>query len=107
MTKILYSSMLGYLGVLGGVAIALGLPWIVLAYGADLSSAVRTTLIILGLVGGVILACASAVVGITIPTAIHGGKLDIERIAGGGACCPNDKNVTRENEAEDSETDHN
>jgi hypothetical protein len=68
-------------GILGGVAIALGVPYIVLAYGADLGSGAKTALIILGLIAGSLLALVTAVVGIAIPTRITDAGLEVAR------CC--------------------
>ena len=78
-----FSNRLAILGVAAGAAIALGFPFIILTVGGHLSGPVQTTLISLGLLVGATLAGASAVVGITIPTAIGGG-IDIERLA---RCC--------------------
>lgn len=79
-----FSNRLAFLGVAGGVVIALVIPFMVLSYGTHLPTWTQTTLIILGLVVGAGLAAAAAVVGITIPTAISGGGFDIDRLA---ACC--------------------
>ncbi len=86
MSRFSASSPLGYFGVLGGVAIALGLPWLILAYGAFLPDGARLAVIILSLLVGGLLALASAVVGITIPTTVTDGKLDIGGII--KECCP-------------------
>ncbi|MGD2116332.1 MAG: hypothetical protein PVG07_14855 [Acidobacteriota bacterium] len=69
-------------GVLGGVAIALGLPWLVLVQGADLADWIKMTLVILGLSAGTLTAIASAVVGITIPTTVRGVGIRLDP-----ACC--------------------
>jgi len=79
-----FSNRLAFLGVGGGVIIALAFPFMILYLGSHLSGAVQTTLIILGLLVGAALAGAAAVVGITIPTAISGGGIDIEKLA---SCC--------------------
>jgi hypothetical protein len=71
----------GYFGALGGVVIAVGLPWMMLLYGQDLAAWVRPTVIILALILGGLLAAASVVVGITIPSALKSDKLQI------GGCC--------------------
>ena len=81
------SSPLGYFGLVGGLVIAVGLPWLMLVYGSDLSAAVRVTVIILALCAGALLAIASIVIGITVPSALRNGKLDIGAIAG---CCGTD-----------------
>jgi hypothetical protein len=82
MNEIRFPRWLAGMGVLGGVAIALGFPYIILTLGGDLSEGVKVVLIILGLLGGGILALASAVVGITIPTAVVGGAIQLDR-----TCC--------------------
>lgn len=83
MEQLRFANWVGLVGVVGGVLIALGFPLIILAYGLGLSTSVQTTLVIIGLLAGVILAGIAAVVGITVPTAISGG-VDIEKLAG---CC--------------------
>lgn len=72
-----FSSALGYIGALAGVAIALGLPWIVLAYGTDLGPGIRATIVILALLVGALLAIGSVVVGVTIPSATSNPKMYI------------------------------
>jgi hypothetical protein len=81
MSKIHFSNWLAFLGVIGGVTMALGLPWIVLVYGPHLAEGVQLTVIILGLLGGGTLAVVSAFFGIVIPTAVTDGKLDLR------GCC--------------------
>jgi hypothetical protein len=78
-------------GVLGGVAVALGFPMIVLMQGQDLSDAARIWLSILGLLLGVLLAAVSAVIGITIPSAVSKGFSVGGASVGLGSnaeCCP-------------------
>ncbi len=82
MNEMRFPRWLAGFGVLGGVVIALGLPWLVLVHGGDLSDGAKLTLIILGLAAGSLMGIASAVVGITIPTAVSSGGLDLSRI-----CC--------------------
>ncbi len=84
MEQLRFANWVGLVGVVGGVLIALGFPLIILAYGLGLSTSVQTTLVILGLLGGVALAGVAAVVGITVPTAINSGGFDIDKLA---ACC--------------------
>lgn len=64
-------------GVLGGVVIAVGLPYIVLAFGGDLSSGAKVALIILGLLAGSLIALASAVVGIAIPKKVRSAAIQL------------------------------
>jgi hypothetical protein len=90
MSKVIFTRWLALFGVLGGVSIAILLPMIVLVYGTDISGWGRVILVVLGLGGGVVLATASVVVGITIPTAITDGGLDLNRLTSQtmiGSCC--------------------
>jgi hypothetical protein len=64
-------------GVLGGVGIALGLPYIVLAFGGDLSSGAKVALVILGLAAGGLIALVSAVVGIAIPKTVRKASIQL------------------------------
>jgi hypothetical protein len=89
-----FSGALGYFGVIGGVVIALGLPWLMLLYGQDLPVWVRPTVIILALLLGGLLAAASVVVGITIPSALKSDKLQI------GSCCSHEPASTDEEASE-------
>ena len=74
MNEMRFPRWLAALGVLGGVAIALGLSYLVLVHGGDLSSGAKVAMVITGVLAGGILALASAVVGITVPTiATHSG----------------------------------
>lgn len=82
MNEMRFPRWLAGFGVLGGVAIALGLPWLILVYGGDLSGGAKLTLIILALAAGTLMGIASAVVGITIPTAVSSGGLELDRL-----CC--------------------
>jgi hypothetical protein len=70
---------LASVGVLGGVAIAVALPAVVLMLGDDLTPSAKLVVIILGLLVGAALAGVSAVVGITIPTAVGGAALRITK----------------------------
>lgn len=63
------SRSVGLIGVLGGAAIAIGLPAVVLLYGAMLGTAFQAILVILALVGGGIVAWVGAFFGIVMPMA--------------------------------------
>lgn len=82
MSEIRFVRWLAAVGVFGGVLIALVLPVVVLMLGEDLSSAAKLTVVILALIGGVVLAGVSAVVGITIPTAVSGAAFKISENGG-------------------------
>lgn len=77
MNELRFPRWLAAVGVFGGVMIALILPIAVLMLGDDLTSTAKLVVVILGLIIGSCLAGISAVVGITIPTAIYGGAIKI------------------------------
>lgn len=77
MNELRFPRWLAAVGVLGGVMIALILPVAVLMLGDDLSSTAKLVIVILGLIIGSCLAGISAVVGMTIPTAVYGGAIKI------------------------------
>jgi hypothetical protein len=88
-------------GVVGGVAIALGLPWVTLVHGGDLGGA-KVAIIILALITGACLAGISAVVGITVPTALTGAiSLGEDGVS---VCCPPEC-MPAEQQAEGGETE--
>ena len=59
-------------GVLGGVAIALGLPYIVIVYGQSMGAVAQVLLTILALLTGGIIAGLSAFFGTVIPHSVEG-----------------------------------
>ncbi len=63
-------------GILIGGAVAIGVPYIVLAFGANVGVGivVATILSLVGIVGGLALALASAFFGIVIPSKIEASK---------------------------------
>jgi len=65
--------MAAVIGTLGGVAVAAGLPAVILVYGANLGVTAQVTIIILALLLGATITAASAVLGIVIPTSAAGG----------------------------------
>ena len=86
MNKMVFARWLAVLGILGGIVIATGLPFIVLVHGADLGGFARTFLVTIAIGAGAILAIISAVVGITVPTAISGGGIDLDKAIENGCC---------------------
>ena len=66
---VLPGKVMGFLGLLAGVAIAIGVPWVVLtnAAHAELGSVASTLLSIVGIVGGVALAIVATFFSIVIP----------------------------------------
>ena len=71
-------------GVLGGVVIAVVLPYVVLAFGSGIGSGARVALVILALATGGLIALVSAVVGIAIPKTVRKAAIQIP-VSG---CCP-------------------
>ena len=61
-------------GIVGAIAIAVGVPLIVLLLGQNLGVAVQTTIIIIAVVGGGLLGGISAFFGIVIPSAVGDPK---------------------------------
>lgn len=61
-------------GILGGVAIAVGVPWVTLVYGQGLWQVVKLVLILLALVAGGGVALTSAFFGIVIPAKVVKGS---------------------------------
>ncbi len=64
------------IGVLGGVAVAAGVPAVVLIYGQSMGWGAQLTVIIVALVLGTPITAISAILGIVIPTsASSGGRM--------------------------------
>ncbi|HTB21171.1 MAG TPA: hypothetical protein VK914_00545 [bacterium] len=61
------------MGTLSGVAIALGGPAVLLSLGQSLGPAVLTTLVVISLAGGALVALTSAFFGLVIPRHLRGG----------------------------------
>jgi len=63
-------TVLGLLGLFGGVVIGLGVPWAVLVHGkgAGLSSGVLVALSLAGIAGGVVLSAVSVIYSIVTPS---------------------------------------
>ena len=66
-------------GALSGMAIAIGVPWVLLANGQSLGAPVLTTLIIVALCVGGLVSLVSAFFGLVIPRRVHGRWMDPER----------------------------
>lgn len=71
--NIYFTRWLAAIGVLGGVAIALVLPYFVFTFDHGLSTVAQLFLIVLALLGGLVLAAISAVVGIAVPHHVSSG----------------------------------
>ncbi len=66
-SKIQFSTGFSFLGLLAGIAITLGLPYIILVYGKHLSEGIQVILIIMALIGGGLITLTAAFFGIVIP----------------------------------------
>lgn len=60
-------------GIIGGVALALGFPWVVMAHGQALSPTLAVIFVLAGLLIGGTVAAASAVLGLVMPREVGGG----------------------------------
>lgn len=100
---------MGAIGVLGGVAIALGLPYLVLTFGQGLGPVMQGLIVIGALVIGGGVACVAAFFGAVMPTVIEGqgtvvkgkpvrvdlkaadGEVVVSRVEAGGTGAPADQ----------------
>ena len=66
------TKLMGFLGIIGGTAIAIGVPWIVLgnAGSAGIGGFAATLLSLIGVVGGVALAIVAVFFSIVIPSKV-------------------------------------
>jgi hypothetical protein len=88
MSTLQFSRWIALVGVLAGMMIALIVPVAVLMVGGDLTPSAKLIIIILALLIGGCVAAAAAVVGITIPTAVVGGAIDVSKLTGASCCGP-------------------
>lgn len=63
----------GAIGVLGGVAIAIGVPWVLLSQGQALGSNALLALVVTAVVCGAAVSLVSAFFGLVMPNRVHGG----------------------------------
>jgi hypothetical protein len=59
-------------GIIGGVVLALGLPWIVLVYGQSLGTVLMVIFVLCGLGFGGLVALVSAFFGLVMPRQVDG-----------------------------------
>lgn len=75
--RVSFSGLIPFAGLVGGVAIAVGLPYVILKYGAGtpdvpgLSMAAQTGIIIMALIFGSAVTFCSAFFGIVIPRRVY------------------------------------
>ena len=60
-------------GIIGGVVVAVGFPWIVLANGQSLGPTLITIFVLTGLLFGGLVALVAAFFGLVIPQQVNGG----------------------------------
>jgi hypothetical protein len=68
----------GAFGILGGVLIALGVPYIALAYGQPLGTGAQITIAIIGAASGALVSLVSAFFAIVMPSRIAGRMMNPE-----------------------------
>ena len=66
------SSCIAVTGIIGGVVLALGFPWMILAYGQALGPKLTVTFVIAGLVVGGLVTLTSAFFGLVMPRSVGG-----------------------------------
>jgi len=69
-------NLIGAFGVLGGVLIALGVPYIALAYGQGLGTPAQITIAIIGASSGALVSLVAAFFGIVMPSRIAGRMMN-------------------------------
>jgi hypothetical protein len=72
--RVAFSGLIPFAGLVGGVVLAVALPYVTLKYGAGLSSAAQTGIIILALLIGGAVTFSSAFFGIVIPRRVYEGS---------------------------------
>jgi apolipoprotein N-acyltransferase len=65
--------LIGVAGIVGGVALALGFSWIVLAHGQTLGTTLAVIFVLAGLFMGGLVALVSAFFGLVMPRQVGGG----------------------------------
>jgi hypothetical protein len=65
--------LIGMTGIIGGVVLALGFSWIVLAYGQALGATLTVIFVLAGLLMGGLVALVSAFFGLVMPRQVGGG----------------------------------
>lgn len=59
-------------GIIGGVLLSIGIPWVILNYGQVLGPRVETTIVILAICLGCLIALTSAFFGLVMPSNVDG-----------------------------------
>lgn len=67
----------GIAGVIGGVAFAVFVPWVLLSHGQLLGTTVLTTLVMIAVIGGGVIALTAAFFSLVMPSSVsHENKWD-------------------------------
>ena len=96
MSTLQFSRWIALFGVIAGVAIAVLLPYFVLSLATNWTGRAQVVVVIIALLVGGVVVAASTVVGITIPTAVVGGALDLFTMTKGEPCCGSNANEVHE-----------
>lgn len=61
----------GIAGVIGGVAFAVLVPWVLLSHGQILGTTVLTTLVMIAVIGGGVIALTAAFFSLVMPSSVN------------------------------------
>lgn len=61
----------GIAGVIGGVAFAVFVPWVLLSHGQLLGTTVLTTLVMIAVIGGGVIALTAAFFSLVMPSSVN------------------------------------
>lgn len=67
-----FSSAASIFGSMAGAAIAIGVPWVILAHGQSLGAPTQVTFLWVGIIAGAVIAATSAFFGVVIPNQVGG-----------------------------------
>lgn len=102
MSDIHFSRGIAVIGILGGVAIAIVVPCMVVVYGTHITGMVAAALIVLGVLLGSCVSVISIVVGVAIPSVIKNGGIDLTRFTGGKSTGADRKSGEKRHDKRDS-----
>jgi hypothetical protein len=67
-----FSSAASIFGSLAGVAMAIGVPWVILVHGQSLGTPTQVTFLWVGIVSGAVISATSAFFGLVMPSQVGG-----------------------------------
>ncbi len=67
-----FSSAASIFGSIAGVAIAIGVPYVILVHGQSLGSQTQVTFLWLGIISGAVISAMSAFFGLVLPSQVGG-----------------------------------